>query len=80
MNTVFKFEVENIFIDTKCSIFSPKKVLKYSKPGRKLDQFTYRSFPQNELCVVDTHTTKSVTDGSFRASVPAIHNNNGLHI
>ena len=54
MNTVFNFEVDNMFINTECAIFSPNKVLKHSKPGRKLDQFTYRSFPQKELCVVDT--------------------------
>ena len=51
MNTVFNFEVD-MFINTECAIFSPNKVLKHSKPGRKLDQFTYRSFPQKELCVV----------------------------
>ena len=33
----------------ECAIFSPNKVLKHSKPGRKLDQFTYRSFPQKEF-------------------------------
>ena len=54
MNTVFNFEVDNMFINTECAIFSPNKVLKHSKQGRKLDQFTYRSFPQKELCVVDT--------------------------
>ena len=54
MNTVFNFEVENMFISTECAIFSPSKVLKHSKPERKLDQFTYRSFPQKELCVVGT--------------------------
>ena len=43
-----------MFINTECAIFSPNKVLKHSKPGRKLDQFTYRSFPQKALCVVDT--------------------------
>ena len=53
MNTVFNFEVD-MFINTECAIFSPNKVLKHSKPVRKLDQFTYRSFSQNELCVVDT--------------------------
>ena len=42
MNSVFHFEVDNMFINTKYAIFSPNKVLKYSKPGRKLDQFTYR--------------------------------------
>ena len=41
MNTVFNFEVDNIFINTEWAIFSPNKVLKHSKPGRKLDQFTY---------------------------------------
>ena len=43
-----------MFINTECAIFSPNKVLKHSKQGRKQDQFTYRSFPQKELCVVDT--------------------------
>ena len=52
MNTVFNFKVDNMFINMECAIFSPNKVLKHSKPGRKLDQFTYRSFPQKELCVV----------------------------
>ena len=54
MNTAFDFEVENMFINTECAIFSPNKALKHSKPGGKLDQFTYMSFPQKELCVVDT--------------------------
>ena len=54
MNTVFNFEVYNMFINRECVVFSPKKVLKHSKPGKKLDQFTYRSFPQKGLCVVDT--------------------------
>ena len=54
MNTVFNFEGNSMFINTECAIFSPNKVLKHSKQGRKLDQFTYRSFPQKELCVVDT--------------------------
>ena len=54
MNSVFNFEVDNMFINSECAIFSPNKVLKHSKPGRKLDQFTYRSLLQNELCVVDT--------------------------
>ena len=52
MNTVFNFEEDSMFINMECAIFSPNKVLKHSKPGRKLDQFTYRSFPQKELCVV----------------------------
>ena len=54
MNTVFNFKVDNMLINTECAIFSPNKVLKHSKPERKLDQFTYRSFPQKELCVVGT--------------------------
>ena len=54
MNTVFNFEVDNMFINTECAIFSPNKVLKHSKPGRKLDQSTYRSFLQKEICIVDT--------------------------
>ena len=36
-----------------CNIL-PKKSLKHSKPGRKQDQFTYRSFPRKELCVANT--------------------------
>ena len=31
MNTVFNFEVDNIFINTECAIFSPDKVLKHSE-------------------------------------------------
>ena len=54
MNTVFNFEEDSMFINTECAIFSPNKVLTHSKQGRKRDQFTYRSFPQKELCVVDT--------------------------
>ena len=54
MNTVFNYEVDNMFINKKYAIFSPNKVLKHSKPGRKPDQFTYRSFSQKELCVLDT--------------------------
>ena len=54
MNTVFNFEVDNVFINMKYAIFSSNKVLKHSKPGRKLDQFSYRSLPQKELCIVDT--------------------------
>ena len=54
MNTVFNFEVDNLFINAECAIFSPNKALKHSKLGRKLDQFTYRSFSQKELCVVET--------------------------
>ena len=46
MNMVFNFEVDNMFINTECAMFSPNKVLKHSKPGRKQDQFTYRSFSQ----------------------------------
>ena len=53
MNTVFNFEVKNMFINTESAIFSPNKVLKNSKPVRKLDQFNYRSFLQKELCIVD---------------------------
>ena len=37
MNTVFNFEVDNMFINTKCAIFSPNKVLEHSKPERKLE-------------------------------------------
>ena len=37
MITVFNCEVDNMFINTECAIFSPNKVLKHSKPGRKLD-------------------------------------------
>ena len=37
MNTVFSFEVDNMFINTKCAIFSPNKVLEHSKPERKLE-------------------------------------------
>ena len=54
MNTIFNFEGDNLFINTECAIFSLNKVLKHSEPGRKLDQFTYRLFPQIELCIVDT--------------------------
>ena len=54
MNTVFSFEVGNMFIDTECAIFSPNKVVKHSKSGRKLDQFTYRPFPRKDVCVVVT--------------------------
>ena len=49
MTTLFNSELDNTFINTECAIFSPKKVLKYSKPGRKPAQFTYRPFPQNKF-------------------------------
>ena len=48
MNTVFNFEVDNMYINMECAIFSPNKVLTHSKPGRKLDQFTDRSFLQKK--------------------------------
>ena len=41
-------------LSTPNAQYSPNKVLKHSKPGRKLDQFTYRSILQKELSVVDT--------------------------
>ena len=53
MNTVFNFEVNKMFINTEGGILPPNTVLKHSKPGRELDQFTYRSFPQKELSVAD---------------------------
>ena len=53
MNSIFNFDVNNMFINSECVVFSTSKVLKHSKPGRKLDQFTYRSFPEKDLCVVD---------------------------
>ena len=54
MSIVFNFEEGNMFINMECAIFSPNKVPKHSEPERKLDQFTYRAFPQKYLCVVDT--------------------------
>ena len=54
MNTVFNFEVDNMYINMECAIFSPNKVLTHSKPGRKLDQFTDRSFLQKKNCIGDT--------------------------
>ena len=53
MNSIFNFDTDNMFINTECAVFNPSKVLKHSQPGNKLDQFTYRSFPQKELCVVE---------------------------
>ena len=55
MNAVFNFDLDNMFINKEYAIFSSNKVLKYSKPGRKLDQFSYRSLPQKELCVVELY-------------------------
>ena len=55
MNSAFNFEEDNKFIiNTEGAILSPNKVLKHSKPGIKLDQFNYGSFPQKELYVVNT--------------------------
>ena len=56
MNTVFNFEVDNIFINAECTIFSPNKIFQQSKPGRKLDQFTYRSLSTATLC--SRHSTR----------------------
>ena len=53
MNTVFNFEVNKMFINTEGGILPPNTVLKHSKPGRELGQFTYTSFPQKELSVAD---------------------------
>ena len=35
MNTVFNFEVDNMFINTKCAIISPNKALKTFKTREK---------------------------------------------
>lgn len=53
MNTILSFDIDNMFINTECATFIPSTVLKHSTQGRKLDQFTYRTFPQKELCVVE---------------------------
>ena len=44
----------DLHISVEYPVFSPNKLLKHSKPERKLEQFTCRSFPQKGLCVVDT--------------------------
>ena len=46
--------MNDMFVNIEFAIFAPIKVLKHSKSGRKLHQFTYRSFPQKELCRVDS--------------------------
>ena len=56
MNTVFNFEVDNIFINAEWTIFSPNKIFQQSKPGSKLDQFTYRSLITATLC--SRHSTR----------------------
>ena len=53
MNTVFNFELGNMFINMGRAIFSPNKVLKYSELDRKLENYL-QVIPQKELYVVDT--------------------------
>ena len=53
MNTVFNFEVDNMFINTGYTIFSSNKVLKYSELERKLENYL-QFITQKELYIVDT--------------------------
>ena len=46
MSNLFNSEIYSMFINNEGVTFVSNKVLKHSKPGRKLDQFTFRSFPQ----------------------------------
>ena len=56
MYTVFNFGVDKKFINTECTISSPNKIIEHSKPGRKLDQFTYRSLLTGTLS--SRHSTR----------------------
>ena len=53
MNTVHFFTVDRMTVTDIGVTFSPNHVLKHSKPGKKLDNFQYRAYPNKRLCVVD---------------------------
>ena len=54
VNTIYNFTVDRMIV-SDCSItFSPAKVLKHSKKGRKLDSFCYKAYDDEKiLCVVE---------------------------
>ena len=53
LNSVFHFTIDRIIISNTSVTFSPKVVLKQSKPGPKLDIFEYRAYSDTKLCVLE---------------------------
>ena len=53
LNSAFHFTINRIIISSTSATFSPKHVLKRSKPGRKLDVFEYRAYSDPNLCVLE---------------------------
>ena len=52
VNTFFHLSFNRMVI-TSCGVtFSPKHVLKHSKPGKKLDIFLNRAYSELKLCVL----------------------------
>ena len=53
MNTVHSFHVDKMLITSTSATFAPGHVLKHSRPGNKIDTFTYRAYPVKKLCVIE---------------------------
>ena len=53
LNSVFQFTIDRMIISSTSVTFSPEHVLKYSKPGRKLDVFEYRTYSDPKLCALE---------------------------
>lgn len=54
LNTIKHFCIDRMIVNNISIAFSPDKVLKHSRQGRKLDTFEYRSYPKNpKICVIE---------------------------
>ena len=53
VHTIMQFHTHKMIINSECIVFLPVGVLKHSKPGRKMDTFQYRSYPEEKLCIVN---------------------------
>ena len=53
LNSELHFTIHRMIISSTSVTFSSEYVLNHSKPGRKLDVFKYRAYPDPSLCVLE---------------------------
>ena len=52
VNTIHAFTVDRLLLTSNSATFVPDTVIKHQKKGNKMDSFTYRAYPDSDLCIV----------------------------
>ena len=53
LNSVFHFTIDRMIMSSTSVTFLPEHILKYSKPGRKVDVFEYQVYSDPKRCILE---------------------------